>query len=51
LLNLETPSPMAANIALRCDMDLSPGNWKSPRNLATGAIRTMLADEFFGSDI
>jgi hypothetical protein len=51
LLNLETPSPMAANIALRCDMDLSPGNWKSPRNRAAGAILITLADEFSNSDI
>jgi len=42
---------MAANIALRCEMDLSPGNWKSPRNLAKGAILIVVADEFFGSDI
>jgi hypothetical protein len=51
LLNFETPSPMAANIALRCEMDLSPGSWKSPLNFVTVAIRTLVAEEFFGSDI
>jgi hypothetical protein len=42
---------MAANIALRCEMDLSPGKWKSPRKFATGAIRILVAEEFVDSDI
>ncbi len=38
----DVPFPMAANIALRCEMDLSPGIWKSPRSLVERAILTMV---------